>query len=602
MMRGRLSKESGLVALLLAFLVLAVVYGLVTPPFESPDEVGHFSYIRHLLTTRSLPVQRIGEPGEAHQPPLYYLIAALIASPADLGDQTGVFRPNPEFIWAGRGGNEVNAGLHGSADTFPFRGHSLALRLARVSSILMGVVTVAFTTWIAWRVFPNRPEIGLLAGTLVAFNPQFLFNSSSVNNDSLLTMVTTISWWQLLRAAAHPEQQRQWASMGVLVGMGLLAKINGGLVIGLASGIVLLTCAIRRRSPKLFINGASVMVVVPALLSGWWYARNQLLYGDLLGLRVYQEIFAVNLRSSALQWGDLKDFFSIQFRSFWGVFGWMNVPSPEWLYRFFGVLCLAGLLGLGIRALQHRLRGQSTPEGKATSVALLFTAVAAQEVYMLAIITRCNASCYQGRYLFPAIAPLMIIVSWGLTGLLPRRRRKELVVLMVIAVMLVTALVAVFVPFDVIGPAYETVPIATWRLWLVPRKTSFDFGGMFRLAGYDMHLNEDGMTIVLTLYWQALGPIDFNYSVFVHLIDGSDRIVAQHDHAPGEDRGYSPIGWWPGDIVVDEHRTVVPGPLASGTYRLRIGVYNWATGERLPALADGEQVGDSIVLGCSMER
>jgi len=600
MLLRRLSNTHYLFALISAFLVLALSYSFIIPPFESPDEVGHFAYIVHIRTTRSFPVQRIGELGEAHQPPLYYIIAALASMPASLGDQTALFRSNPEFEWAGQGGHDVNVMLHGSAETFPFRGQSLALHLARVSSVLMGMVTVAFTTLIAWKVFPNHPSIGLLAGALVAFNPQFLFISGSVNNDNLLTMVATVSWWQLLRAIAQPEQRRQWAYVGVLIGVGLLTKVNGGLVIGLVAGIMLLIRALASRSLKSLVNGTLIMAAVAAVSSGWWFARNQLLYGDLLGWSVYREVFAVNLRDIALQWGDLKHFFSVQFRSFWGMFGWMNVPCPDWFYRAFGVLCLLSLLGLGIRALRRRLSRPGGSEDRTLPISLLFVASLAQEAYMLAVITTCNPSCYQGRYLFPVIAPLMIIVSWGLSGLLPQRRRPVSILVMVIVLVLVST--AVFVPVKVIAPAYETVPMSAWRLWLVPHKASFDFGDIFRLRGYDWRIDNDSTAVILTLYWQALERPDFNYSVFAHLIDESNQIVAQKDHAPGEENNYPPIAWWPGDIIADEHKIDVPLQLPPGSYRFRIGVYNWATGEQLPALASGDYVGDFVILDRAVQR
>ena len=139
------TKSRYLLGLLIAFLALAVSYCLTVPAFEAPDEVGHFSYTVHLLTTRSLPVQRAGELGEAHQPPLYYAVAALAALPADLADHTGAFTLNPSFMWAGQGGFDVNAVVHSSAETFPFRGHALALHLARVVSVAMALTTIAST-------------------------------------------------------------------------------------------------------------------------------------------------------------------------------------------------------------------------------------------------------------------------------------------------------------------------------------------------------------------------------------------------------------------------------------------------------------------------
>lgn len=602
---GRLSQRHYLYTLILSFLVLALIYSVVTPPFESPDEIGHFSYVTHILNTRSLPVQRLGVHGEAHQPPLYYMIAALMAAPANLEDQTGHFRSNPAFMWAGRGGYDVNAGLHGSAETFPFRGRALALHLARLSSVLMGAVTVAFTVLIAWSVFPDHPRAGLLAGALVAFTPQFLFIGGSVNNDNLLTMLATLSWWQLLRTRARPHQRRQWACAGALIGAGFLAKINGGLVIGGVAGITLLSCAFERRSLKLLVEGAWIMAVMAALLSGWWFLRNHLLYGDPLGWQVYEQIFGVNLRYGALQWGDLYEFYTVQFRSFWGVFGWMNVTAPDWFYRVFGLLCLLGLLGLGVRAFRHRRVTQSGSRDRAIPILLLFVAFVVQQAYMLAVIARCNASCYQGRYIFPAIAPVMILLSWGLTGLLPRGRGKAwkwFSTLTLVVLLLGLVFIAAFVPARVIGPAYDIVPVSNWRLWLVPHKTDISFGGMFRLRGYDFDVDAQATTVVLTLYWQALQRPDFDYSAFVHLIDESDQLITQKDHAPGEARRYPPTAWWPGDIVVDAHRLSVAVPLSSGNYRFRIGLYNWITGEPLPARVEGEAAGNFVILERAVQR
>jgi len=105
----------------------------------------------------------------------------------------------------------------------------------------------------------------------------------------------------------------------------------------------------------------------------------------------------------------------------------------------------------------------------------------------------------------------------------------------------------------------------------------------------------------LTLVWQALAPIEANYSVFVHLVDAAGNTVAQSDGWP--DCGRAPTAaWWQGELaagsaanmadasefVYDAHRVMMstdgaPDGLANGEYRLRAGLYNSETGERLPA-------------------
>ncbi|MBI3734861.1 MAG: DUF2142 domain-containing protein [Chloroflexi bacterium] len=577
--------SSGIIVL---SLVLTAAYSLMTPAWESPDEVGHFYYVFQLLTTRSLPVQQLGVLGEAHQPPLYYFIAALAAFPSDFGNTTGAYTYNSHFILAGQGGSDVNAGLHSSVETFPFQGQALALHLARGISVFMGVATVALTFALTHEIFPDFPLITLLAGALVAFNPQYLFISGSVNNDNLLTLAATAVWWQILRILKRPNQWQPWLILGVLIAIAILAK-TFGLVVLAVTGMVLAAFMVQRRSPKLLFQGAMAISLPVLLVTQWWFIRNQILYGDPLGWGIYEKVYDVNLRHSPLQWNDLIDMFSTQFRSFWGVFGWMNITPPDWFYAVYQILGLAGLVGI-IFFTARRSQHLSGIQKQMLACLALFIVV--QEAYLIVLNTRCNVSCYQGRYLFPIIGPLAVMISWGLTSLFPRR----IVSWLVGGLMIVLIGIAVFVPLRVISPAYRIAAQPKWALWFVPYKTDITFGHMFELKGYDVSKAQDGTSVKLTLYWQAASKPDFNYSVFAHLIDGSDRLIAQQDHAPGETLQFPPVAWSLGDIIADEHLMAAPSPLAQGTYRLRVGVYRWDTGEQLAITSKGLAGNEFVVL------
>ena len=190
------------------------------------------------------------------------------------------------------------------------------------------------------------------------------------------------------------------------------------------------------------------MVVVVLLFTGWWFVRNQLLYGDPFGWSTYQTVFPGDLRQNPLQWNDVTDFFTVQFRSFWGVFGWMNVAPPPWFYVPPLALGLLGLLGLALMAVR---RGSDRLSGsQLLGVTLLATSVAVQQLFLMALASMCNPSCYQGRYLFPVIAPLMLLASLAITSLFPKR----LEIAAISCVLLVLLGTAVFAPFWVILPAY----------------------------------------------------------------------------------------------------------------------------------------------------
>ena len=338
-------KHLAALAIMLTYVVLAVAYSMVTPLWEAPDEVGHAGFILHLRQTHTLPVQRIGDLGSAHHPPLYYLIAGIISAPADINDRTGAFRANPDFIWAGQGGSDVNAALHASAETFPYHGQALMMHLARLASVLMGLVTVALVIAIGWQIFGEYPWIGLLAGAFTAFLPQFLFISGAINNDNLLVMAVTGLWWQTLRAIQRPRRWQNWTYAGIWLAVALLAKSSAA-VAGVVVGLTLAVCALRNRSFGLFVRGAVALALPVLFLTGWWFMRNQALYGDPLGWSMFQDVYRVVMRSAPLAWNDVRQFFDTQIDSFAGVFGWMNVRATPVFYRIARIGGLLGMVGL----------------------------------------------------------------------------------------------------------------------------------------------------------------------------------------------------------------------------------------------------------------
>ncbi len=100
---------------------------------------------------------------------------------------------------------------------------------------------------------------------------------------------------------------------------------------------------------------------------------------------------------------------------------------------------------------------------------------------------------------------------------------------------------------------------------------------------------EAGQTVPVILVWQAGGPTDRRYKVFVHLRDETNRILAQHDTEPAG--GAAPTsGWQAGEVVVDEHPLTFPADMPPGTYDLFVGLYEEATGMRLPLASGGNEV------------
>src|ERR1043165_10006760 len=86
-----------LAILLGVFVILSLIYCWATPPLEASDELWHFGMINYIADTGQLPVQHPGVKTayeqEGSQPPLYYLIGALLVKGIDRSDFDVVREP-----------------------------------------------------------------------------------------------------------------------------------------------------------------------------------------------------------------------------------------------------------------------------------------------------------------------------------------------------------------------------------------------------------------------------------------------------------------------------------------------------------------------------
>ncbi|HLF01744.1 MAG TPA: hypothetical protein VI547_07185, partial [Anaerolineales bacterium] len=110
-----------------------------------------------------------------------------------------------------------------------------------------------------------------------------------------------------------------------------------------------------------------------------------------------------------------------------------------------------------------------------------------------------------------------------------------------------------------------------------------------------------GESVELRIKWRALASIENSYTVFVHLLDSGNGLVASQD--------YTPLGgawptmlwfpkWLPGQTAVDPYRLTIPPEAPPGDYVIEIGLYGLRSVVRVPAFdAEGNLAGDRFVAG-----
>lgn len=115
-----------------------------------------------------------------------------------------------------------------------------------------------------------------------------------------------------------------------------------------------------------------------------------------------------------------------------------------------------------------------------------------------------------------------------------------------------------------------------------PNESVATFGNVARLTSATIEQAKitAGDELQLTLLWQALTKVEIDYTVFVHLLDTSDNLVAGHDAQPVA--GHYPTSIWSSDEqILDRHVLPTPASLTPGQYRVAIGLYHQPNGERL---------------------
>jgi len=586
-----------LAVLLIIYIILALSYNISVPIWEAPDEPAHFGYIQHLHNTKTFPIYPVTGGAEGFQPPLYYLLLSLLTFPTDVNSATGAFSVQDDFIW--RGGSSIMISSHGSAETFPYRGQVLAVRLSRLLSTLLGAATVFITWRMGSLLFPKSQAIPLFGAAVVALNPQFLSISSSINNDNLVAFVASALFLQLIYAMRQPQQYYQWTLVGTGWGIAALSKTSA-LVLGAVIGVALLSSAVRLKSLMQFFYGAGAIALSFLVIAGWWLVRNWTVYGDPLGWSAIAESSGADVEVIWGAWITIEQFLWKQFTSFWGNFGWMTVPLPNWIYGFFCVLtasALIGLLSLAIRSFFERSKISQKDQRQTLIIIAIFAfALIVQEAAILWMWRSSHPinSWYQGRYLFIVIAPAGLLFSIGLLQILPQRFARAT------ANLLTTLLVAVsiYALWGVIRPAYAIIPEPKYVLWNRSNQVDYRFADQIALRDYKLNIENEVISVKLT--WQALKIPDFNYSASVQLIDSTGNILAQNDGAPGEEQNYPPALWKVEDIVSSHHKIVLPQEVVpiikNQDNQWRIVLYNWRSGERLPVFKGEEAFGTFALL------
>lgn len=615
----------GLLTALLLYLILAFSYFFIVPMFEAPDEWTHTGHIKYIAQGNGLPVMLPGQGiWGGQQPPLYYAMGALLVQPFDLSDFEDYIEnstnPHASIGYALDPGNK-NVYLHTPAENFPYSGLSLTVHILRLYSMLFGVITVIFVYLTACEIFDsstllttgfgfanddypsnnrqsliaNPKSFATIVALFVAAQPMLAFITASVANEPANMAFSAIGVWLAQRYVLRgptPGWKRAVA-LGITMGLVSLSKMTG-LALGLVIAVAWLQTAIANRkqpgAARLLWRDGFIIGLLFMAVGGWWYWRNYQLYGDFFQRGLYKIYF--NQDPQPLSLSEFIYHLAIGEVSFWATFGWLNIVAPDWVYNIYRVISRIGVLGVivavGIQFIWHLRNTQH-----ATRIAYYVVRVTKifpdtlrpifplliHLVFPLAVafsLTRLVATegGLQGRQLLPALGSMAIVIVWGWQVLTPARLRLPVMG----ALVAVWVGLAFWLPYSIVAEAYTPRPLLTEaNLPNHLHRLDYTYNDEMKLIGVDIGADvvRPGERVPVTAYWQALKPMDINYSVFVHLIGRNRENIGQLNSYPG--LGLHPTTTLqPGQIVADTYPVQINGgSLAPARVLVNIGLFDF---------------------------
>lgn len=378
-------------ALLFLFLLLTgLLWAIVIPYNEAPDEYSHFDVANFIAQKRRFPIFGKDENMGVSKYEIPNVVVKYNASYAAM--------PPGAYLW--------QALFLSLGQLFPS-----AYLLARLANILLLVPLAVISFSLSKKIFKQDwQKVSFVLLSLLS--PQIIFTFSYVNSDAMLLVWTFLLWWWLV-SFLKKETITLWKSLifGVSLGLAVLTRYNILPLVIIAVGGFIWRLWQERRLIKFKRSLFLVMTagIAAILTSGWWYLRNILLYHDLLvSNQFWQTYYFIYPRGqNATLWQILsgRDWWWRNWQSLWGVFGWNTIFLPNYFYRVILLMALLSLIVIYIYWRKLGVLGQKLIK-LSLGIGLLVLVFSAWQ-------SAAFAYQPQGRYLFPAWPGLVILLSLG---------------------------------------------------------------------------------------------------------------------------------------------------------------------------------------------
>lgn len=444
-----------------------IAWALMLPPLHGADESEHLAYVQYVAETGHRadagPTKR--QPYSSDE----LLLMGAIRHSSTVVDDTSRVRWDPvsegRYLRALRestprrddgGGYTDSASGHSplyyALLAIPYRmvaGHLNLVQtsiILRLSNAVLAALVAGLAVWTAALLLPRWPETWWLAGVLAGLQPVFSSISGTINNDTLVNLLSATAVTAVVHAWRKGPSRTNMAALATSAALLPVAKITGfALWPALAFGILIIGLRHHRRADlfRMSILPFGVLAVVAV----WVYVSAPLLGGDqgrLVNVHTAGPTIATNVASTAgvtmavrvnylVQmfvpfihlgrdvWGQAWPVYSVYIKRGYGRFGWLDVGLPSTWLTLVTISLIGGWIAAAAAAIRHRATWRHWAPGVAFLCAVIIAVIAFVAAAYAVDFTRAIPG-EQGRYIFPALVPMATLFAGGL-GIVSSRLR-----------------------------------------------------------------------------------------------------------------------------------------------------------------------------------
>ena len=389
------------------FVVVLCCFAAITRPYDAADEMAHFDAVMQLALGNGW-----GTPGTVH---VLDAVRASVTSPsaatATWGDLLRAYpgaddpavdqmtQHPPTWYLVGAGLLHL---IH--FRDLPWSDAFLAVRLLDVAV----VAALPVVAWATVRRLTRSARGGVVAAAAVLLVPQIAVVGSVVTNDAPVLLLAGLVTMVSVRVLTGDDRRRTLVLLVLLLGALVWMKGTGLPAVPFVLLAVLL--AARRSGWRTALLRTVLVGVGTALVGGWWWLRNVLVFGRL------QPDGFVGRTDQGFPRGtgpDLAEFVQVSWdtitRTFWGSTGHNagHAVSPV-LSDVATVLCVVTLVAFAFR------RGRTLVPAVVLAVLPALLVLLQTATTWSSYLRTTGVNGTQGRYYFPALIALIALsaLAW----------------------------------------------------------------------------------------------------------------------------------------------------------------------------------------------